>query len=58
MCNFEQETVLICSHVGLSLLGHPHEPRQPQPQGPQKVIDRYNMEIALRTIFAKISLTC
>ena len=22
-----------------SLLGHPHEPRQPQPQGPQQVKD-------------------
>ena len=42
MCNFEKETVSIWSHVGLSLLGHPHEPRQPQPQGPQQVIDRYN----------------
>ena len=39
MCNFEHETVLIWYHVGLSLPGHPHEPRQPQPHGPQQVID-------------------
>ena len=39
MCNFEYETDLIWSHVNLSLLGHPHEPRQPQPQGLQQVID-------------------
>ena len=26
-------------HVGLRRLGHPHEPQQAQPQGPQQVID-------------------
>ena len=26
-------------HVGQSLSGHPHEPQQPKPQWPQKVID-------------------
>ena len=39
MCNFEQETVLIWSHVGLGFPGHPYEPRQPRPQGPQQVIN-------------------
>ena len=37
MCNFELETVSIGSHVGQNLLGHPHEPRQPQ--RPLQVID-------------------
>ena len=39
MSNFEQETIQIWSHVDLSFPGHPHEPRQPQAQGPQLVID-------------------
>ena len=39
MHNFEKETDTIHSHVGQSLLGHPHESRQPQPQGPQQEID-------------------
>ena len=39
MCNFEYETVLIWSHVNLSLLGHLHEPRHFQPQEPQQVKD-------------------
>ena len=39
MGNFEQETVLIWFHVSLSLTGHPHEPIQPQPHGPQQEID-------------------
>ena len=39
MHNFEKETDTIHSHVGQSLLGHPHESRQPQPQVPQKVFD-------------------
>ena len=39
MCNFEKETVLIWFHDGLSLLGRPHEPQQPQSQGPQQVMN-------------------
>ena len=39
MSNFEQETIQIWSHIDLSFPGHPHEPRQPQHQGPQQVID-------------------
>ena len=39
MYNFEKETVLIRPHVGQSILGQPHEPRQPKPKGPQQEIN-------------------
>ena len=40
MCTFEKETVLIRPHVGQSILGQPHEPRQQKTKGPQQEINK------------------
>ena len=47
MCTFEKETVLIRPHVGQSILGQPHEPRQPKPKGPQQEININKFQLIL-----------